>query len=45
MVAGVAAVAVCCLGGTLLPAVGGGEVASTVFGSWGFVSTLVGVTA
>ena len=45
MVAGVAAVAVCCLGGTLLLAVGGGVVASIVFGSWGFVLTLASVTA
>jgi len=44
-VAGVAAVAACCLGGTLLLAVGGGVVASIVFGPWGIVLALVGVTA
>ena len=40
-----AAVAVCCLGGTHLLAVGGGVVASIVFGSWGIVLALVGVAA
>ena len=45
MVVGVAAVAVCCLGGTLLLAVSGGVFASIVFGSWGIVLALVGVTA
>jgi len=45
MVAGVAAVAICCLGFTLLLAVGGGVVASIVFGSWGIVLALVGITA
>lgn len=45
MAAGVAAVAACCLGGTLLLALGGGVVASIVFGPWGIVSALVGVTA
>ena len=45
MLGGVAAVAVCCLGGTLLLAVAGGVVGSIVFGPWGIVSALVGFTA
>lgn len=43
MAAGVAAVTLCCLGVPLLLAVGGGVVASIVFGPWGIVAVLIAV--
>lgn len=42
MAAGAVAVVVCCLGDTLLFALGIGAVTSIVFGPWGLVAVLVG---